>query len=57
MIEINKKKFMDVKTFRKNDGFDGIQRVAGKVLEAVARRRGSGLPDDPRWFARMFVCP
>jgi len=38
MIEINKKKFMDVKTFRKNDGFDGIQRVAGRVLEAVARR-------------------
>jgi N-formylglutamate amidohydrolase len=38
MIEINKRTFMDVKTFRKNDGFDGIQRVAGKVLEAVARR-------------------
>lgn len=38
MIEINKKTFMDVKTFLKNDGFDGIQRVAGKVLGAVARR-------------------
>jgi N-formylglutamate amidohydrolase len=38
MIEINKRTFMDVKTFRKNDGFDGIRRVAGKVLEAVARR-------------------
>jgi len=38
MIEINKKKFMDVKTFKRNDGFDGIRRVAGKVLEAVAKR-------------------
>jgi hypothetical protein len=38
MIEINKQKFMDVKTFRKNDGFGGIQAVAGKVLAAVARR-------------------
>ena len=38
MIEINKKTFMDVKTFRKSDGFDAIQAVARKVLEAVARR-------------------
>ena len=38
MVEINKKKFMDVKTFRKNDGFDAIQAVAGRVLHAVAQR-------------------
>jgi hypothetical protein len=38
MIEINKRKFMDVKTFRKNDGFEAIQAVAGTILDAVARR-------------------
>jgi N-formylglutamate amidohydrolase len=38
MIEINKRCFMDVKTFLKNDGFDAIRRCAGKVLEAVAKR-------------------
>jgi N-formylglutamate amidohydrolase len=38
MIEINKRTFMDVKTFKKNDGFEGIRRAANKVLEAVAGR-------------------
>jgi N-formylglutamate deformylase len=38
MIEINKKRFMDVESFRKNDGFQAIQDVAGKVLQAVAHR-------------------
>lgn len=38
MIEINKKKFMDVSSFKKNEGFDAIQKVAGKVLQAVAQR-------------------
>ena len=38
MIEINKKKFMDVSSFRKNEGFEAIQGVADKVLQAVAQR-------------------
>ena len=38
MIEINKRTFMDVKSFKKNEGFDVIQKVAGKVLQAVAQR-------------------
>jgi N-formylglutamate deformylase len=38
MVEINKRTFMDVKTFKKNEGFDAIQKVAGKVLQAVAQR-------------------
>jgi N-formylglutamate deformylase len=38
MVEINKKRFMDVASFRKNDGFQAIQDVAGKVLQAVAHR-------------------
>ena len=38
MIEINKKTFMDVESFKKNDGFEAIQQVAGKVLHAVAGR-------------------
>ena len=36
MIEINKRTFMDVKTFRRTDGFAGIQAAAGKILAAVA---------------------
>jgi N-formylglutamate amidohydrolase len=38
MVEINKRTFMDVKTFKKNDGFDAIQKVAVAVLAAVAQR-------------------
>ena len=38
MVEINKRTFMDVKTFRKNDGFEAVQRVARAVLQAVTRR-------------------
>jgi N-formylglutamate amidohydrolase len=38
MIEINKKKFMDVASFRKNEGFDAIQAVARAVLAAVTKR-------------------
>jgi N-formylglutamate deformylase len=38
MVEINKRTFMDVKTFKKNEGFDAVQRVAGAVLQAVAKR-------------------
>jgi N-formylglutamate deformylase len=37
MVEINKKRFMDVKTFRKTEGFDEIKRVADHVLAAVAK--------------------
>jgi N-formylglutamate deformylase len=38
MVEINKRTFMDVKTFRKNEGFEAIQGVARAVLQAVTRR-------------------
>jgi N-formylglutamate deformylase len=38
MVEINKRTFMDVKSFRKNEGFEAIQRVAGAVLQAVTQR-------------------
>ncbi|ROZ79468.1 N-formylglutamate amidohydrolase [Ramlibacter sp. WS9] len=38
MVEINKRTFMDVKTFKKNDGFDAVQNVARAVLQAVAQR-------------------
>lgn len=38
MIEINKKRFMDTKTFRKTQGFDEIKSAATKVLNAVAAR-------------------
>lgn len=37
MVEINKKRFMDVKTFRKNDGFDSIKTAANAVLAALAQ--------------------
>jgi len=36
MVEINKKRFMDVKTFRKNDGFPEIKSAANSVLWALA---------------------
>ena len=38
MVEINKKRFMDVASFRKNEGFDAIQSVAREVLQAVSKR-------------------
>jgi N-formylglutamate deformylase len=38
MVEINKKRFMDVATFRKNEGFEAIQDVARAVLLAVTQR-------------------
>lgn len=38
MVEINKKRFMDVASFHKNEGFDAIQQVAGEVLRAVTQR-------------------
>ena len=38
MVEINKRTFMDVKTFKKNAGFDAVQKVAGAVLAAVSER-------------------
>ena len=38
MVEINKKRFIDVASFKKNEGFDAIQAVAGAVLQAVTRR-------------------
>jgi N-formylglutamate deformylase len=38
MVEINKKRFMDVATFKKNEGFEAIQDVARAVLEAVTER-------------------
>jgi N-formylglutamate amidohydrolase len=38
MIEINKKRFMDTKTFRKTEGYEEIHAAATKVLSAVALR-------------------
>jgi N-formylglutamate deformylase len=38
MIEINKKRFMDVQSFRKNEGFDAVRGVARAVLQAVTGR-------------------
>jgi N-formylglutamate deformylase len=38
MVEINKRTFMDVKTFKKNGGFEAVQGVARAVLQAVAQR-------------------
>jgi len=38
MIEINKKKFVDIASFKKTEGFDAIQGVARAVLQAVAQR-------------------
>lgn len=36
LVEINKKLFMDTKTFRKTDGFGPLKANLGKVLQAVA---------------------
>jgi N-formylglutamate deformylase len=38
MIEINKRTFMDIASFRKTEGFDAIQGVARAVLQAVTQR-------------------
>jgi N-formylglutamate deformylase len=38
MIEINKKTFMDIASFRKTEGFAAIQAVAREVLHAVGNR-------------------
>lgn len=49
MVEINKKKFMDVKSFRKNDGFPAIKAAADAVLAALAteaRKRCKRLEHD-----------
>jgi N-formylglutamate amidohydrolase len=37
MVEINKKRFMDVSTFRKNEGFSEIKAAANAVLGALAK--------------------
>ena len=37
MVEINKKLFMDTKTFKKTAGFERIRADATKVLSAVIR--------------------
>lgn len=36
-IEINKKNFMDVKTFRRNEGFERVRADLSRLLEACAR--------------------
>jgi N-formylglutamate amidohydrolase len=36
MVEINKKRFMDVATFRRSDGFNDIKAAANAVLSALA---------------------
>jgi N-formylglutamate deformylase len=38
MVEINKKTFMDIASFRKTEGFDAVQAVAREVLHAVGNR-------------------
>jgi N-formylglutamate amidohydrolase len=38
MVEINKKLFMDVKTFRKTPGFDRVQADVTEILTAITRR-------------------
>jgi N-formylglutamate amidohydrolase len=38
MVEINKRTFMDVKTFRKTEGFDAVRGAARAVLGAVTQR-------------------
>lgn len=45
MVEINKKRFMDVSTFRKTKGFTAIKAAANQVLQALsdaARKRVAG---------------
>jgi N-formylglutamate amidohydrolase len=37
MVEINKKRFMDTKTFRKTEGFDSIKTAANALLSALSK--------------------
>jgi N-formylglutamate amidohydrolase len=37
LFEINKKRFMDVDTFRRNEGFGAIKAAANGVLERLAQ--------------------
>ena len=48
MVEINKRTFMDVKTFRKNEGFEAIRSVARTVLDAVTQQARERVRDNPR---------
>ncbi|MBC7778513.1 MAG: N-formylglutamate amidohydrolase [Proteobacteria bacterium] len=44
-IEVNKKNFMDVKTFRRNDGFERVRADLSRLLDLAAgeaRRRAAG---------------
>jgi len=45
MVEINKRTFMDVKSFRKDAGFDAVQGVARTVLHEVAKRARERIGD------------
>ena len=38
MVEINKKRFMDISSFKKTAGFDAVRAVAREVLSAVTQR-------------------
>ncbi len=40
-VEINKSRFMDVSTFKKNEGFEAIQATATRIVEALAERLSS----------------
>lgn len=42
LVEINKKLFMDTKTFRKTPGFDRLKSDLGKILQAVASKIRGG---------------
>jgi N-formylglutamate deformylase len=46
MIEINKKCFMDVETFKKTDGFERIKSAATNVLMAIVGRAQKQLPSE-----------
>ncbi len=39
LVEINKKRFMDVKTFRKAEGFNEIKAAADELLRAISEYR------------------
>jgi N-formylglutamate deformylase len=36
MVEINKRRFMDVKTFLKNEGFEDIKTAANAIVTTLA---------------------
>ena len=40
MVEINKRLFMDTKTFRKTDGFAPLKANLDKLLETLAAEAG-----------------